>query len=193
VLNFEDLDTEELALLAGDAMQEIQNRIGNSIDSSAKVRFPRGFIHTAIELRALLPDIGTRIQKQNASYLLMMTDVFRWLAIRTDISGAALSSIVKEAICIYGVICDWMLKEATKGHCSRRSYTTRTSKLVELEIIDDTLRSDLDWIWQIRCNEHFHEVDELEHEKYSRDDHNRARKTLRRLIQALKNRDINGT
>jgi hypothetical protein len=104
----------------------------------------------------------------------MLLDVFRWLVIRTDLSGAALSLIVKEGICVLGAICEWLTKEATRGHAGNRPYLQRTAKLVELGHIDAGLKVELDWIWDIRCNEHLHEVTSLEHEMYSRGDYNRA-------------------
>lgn len=115
----------------------------------------------------------------------MMADVLRWLAVRTDISGAALSMIVKEAICIYGTICDWLTKEATRGNGSRRSFTYRSEKLVELGVIDESLQEEINWLWDVRCNEHFHEVDSLEHEQYSRADHDRALRAFRALCNAI--------
>lgn len=104
----------------------------------------------------------------------MLLDVFRWLVVRTDLSGAALSLIVKEGICVLGAICEWLTKEATRGHAGNRPYLQRTAKLVELGHIDGGLKMELDWIWDIRCNEHLHEVTSLEHEMYSRGDYNRA-------------------
>lgn len=115
-----------------------------------------------------------------------MADVLRWLAIRTDITGPALSMIVKEAICIYGTICDWITKEVTRGHGSRRRFTYRTAKLVELGIIDAKLQTEIDWVWEVRCNEHFHEVDGLEHERYTRNHHNRALRAFLALCEAIK-------
>ena len=104
----------------------------------------------------------------------MTLDIFRWLVIRTDLSGPALSMIAKEGICVLGALCEWLTKEATRGQASGRPYTQRTAKLVELGHIDHNLKTELDWIWDIRCNEHLHEVDTLEHEMYSRNDMNRA-------------------
>ncbi|MDY6992938.1 MAG: hypothetical protein SVR94_10100 [Pseudomonadota bacterium] len=161
---------------ADEALQEIQNYCGRSNLASARVRFPRGFIRTATEARRSLPNLGREVQRRNASYALMKNDVFRWLAIRTDLSGTALSMIIKEAISSLGGICEWLTKEAVRGHAGNRPYKQRTKKLVELEIIGEELQIELDWIWDIRCNEHMHEVNTLEHEMYTRTDYNRARK-----------------
>lgn len=167
---------ESLARVAGSNLQGIQNYYGTKNVSSARVRFPRGFIKSANEARGTLPDIGEEVQRRNASYALMKNDVYRWLAIRTDLSGAALSMVIKDAIISLGGICEWLTKEATRGKGSRKAYAIRTKKLVELEIIDQALKIELDWIWEIRCNSHMLEVNSLEYEMYTRADYNRALK-----------------
>ena len=180
-----DKDIEELALTASSAMQELQNELGRKNIVAARVRFPRGYITTADANRATLPDIGTEVQRRNATYALMNIDVLRWMVVRTDISASALSMIVKNAICIRGAICEWMTKEGTRGHASNRPYKQRTEKLVELGIIDEALSQELDWVWDIRCREHIHEIDTLEHDTYSRDDYNRALRAYSGLRKAL--------
>src|SRR5690606_10798067 len=151
----------------------------------ARVRFPRGFILSAGTYRCSLPDIGTEVQRRNASYALMTLDVFRWVCVRTDLSGAALSMVVKEAIAILGALCEWMTKEATRGAGSSRRYAVRTGRLVDAGIIDSALKEELDWIWGTRCNEHLYEVTSLEHEMYSRADYNRGLAAYKALRQAL--------
>jgi hypothetical protein len=177
-----------LVTRASDALQSLQNELGSANVPAARVRFPRGFIRTAATHRKSLPDLGQEVQRRNASYALMTLEVFRWLLIRTDLSGPALSMIAKEGICLLGAICEWLTKEATRGHASGRPYTQRTKKLVELRHIDAALKLELDWIWEIRCNEHLHEVTGLEFEMYSRDDYNRALRAyvaLRNILAAV--------
>jgi hypothetical protein len=96
--------------------------------------------------------------------------------------------IAKEGICVLGALCEWLTKEGTYGHASNRPYVQRTAKLVELGQIEAALKTELDRIWDIRCNEHLHEVSGLEHEMYSRDDYNRAMTAyiaLRKVLVAL--------
>jgi hypothetical protein len=115
----------------------------------------------------------------------MSLDVFRWLLVRTDLSNTASSMIVKEGICVIGALCEWLTKEATRGYASGRPYCQRTAKLVELNHIEPELKTELDWVWDIRCNEHLHEVRSLEHVMYSRDDYNRAQRAYFALRNAL--------
>ena len=148
---------------ASEAMQLLQHQFGRDNVPAARVRFSRGFLRTAAECRSGLPNLGTEVQRCNASYGLMTVDIFRWLVIRTDLSGAALSMIVKESIAVYGAMCEWLAKEALHGNGKGKPYVKRTEKLVELGILDQALKDELNWIWDVRCNEHFHEVTSLEH------------------------------
>lgn len=178
-------EVDNLVLEAGSALQALQDEFAREGVAHARVRFPRGFIRKAGALRANLPQLGSEVQRRNASYALMTLDVFRWLVVRTDLSGPALSMIVKEGISLLGALCEWLTKEGARGHAGNRPYTARTQKLVELGHITRELKGELDWVWDIRCNEHIHEVTSLEHEKYSRADYNRAIKAYRGLRDAL--------
>lgn len=167
-------ELDALVKQAGNALQAIQNEYGIDNVPDARVRFPRGFIRTAESLRRGLPNLGTDLQRRNASYTLMTSDLLRWLVVRTDLAGPAVSLVVKEAICILGAICEWLTKEATRGHASSRPYKERTRKLVDLGIISADLKNELDWTWDIRCNEHLNSVTSLECHTYTREDYNRA-------------------
>ena len=170
---------------ANQCLAEIQEAYGRQNKVSARIKFPRGFIRPASNLRRSLPNLGNEIQRRNASYALITLDVLSWIAIRTDLDGAALSMVVKEAISNIGELCEWMTKEATRGTGSRRSYVIRTQRLVDEMMISDELKQELDWIWEIRCNEHLHEVTELEHTLYARADYNRARSAYAQLKKSL--------
>jgi hypothetical protein len=182
------LDPDELERqisAANEALQTIQRAYGKENVVEARVQFPRGFIGTASGHRSSLPNLGTEVQRRNASYALMSLDVHRWLAVRTTLSGAALSMVVKEAICTLGALAEWMTKEATRGNGSQRPFTARAQRLVDAGTIDAALKAELDWLWTTRCKEHLGEVDDLEHTMYSRDDYNRARRAYARLRDAL--------
>jgi hypothetical protein len=170
---------------ANEALALIQESYGRSNVAEARIRFPRGFILPASTYLQKLPNLGTYVQRRNACYASMTLDVFRWLCVRTDLSGAALSMIVKEAICIIGSICEWLTKEATRGVGSRRSFVKRTEILVESGTISPEVKQELDRVWDIRCNEHLHEVTSLEYEMYSRADYNRALAAYKALKSAL--------
>lgn len=178
-------DVDRLIEEAGVALQALQDEFDRENVPEARVRFPRGFIRPATALRGTLPALGSGIQQRNASYSLMALDVLRWLVVRTDLSGAALSMIVKESIVIVGALCEWLTKEATRGRGSRRPYTDRTQRLVELGHISADLKTELDRVWNVRSNVHMHEVTALEYDMYSREDYNRTARAYRGLRDAL--------
>lgn len=183
------LSAQEVATLvaaANTALAELQGEFGRRNRPEARVSFPRGFIRTAAQLRGTLPDLGAEVQRRNASYALMTIDVLRWLIVRTDLAGTALSMIVKESICLFGALADWLTKAATYGRGSRRSFEHRTARLRDEGVIPQELKAELDWLWATRCNEHFHEVTALEYDNYARNDYNRALRAYDGLRRALR-------
>lgn len=178
-------EIKELVNTAGSALRELQSGLGRDNVPAARVRFPRGYLDKAEKIRRTLPDIGSDCQRRNVTYSLTGLDAIRWLVIRTDISGAALSMLIKTGICILGNLCDWMTKEATKGYASSKPYNKRTQNLVNREMISEDLKIDLNWVWKIRCDEHLHRSDTLEHDKYSRNDMNRAVRAFSELRDIL--------
>ncbi|UGB38002.1 hypothetical protein [Frateuria soli] len=181
----ESAELEAVVTQANEALAAIQEAHGRSNVPEARIRFPRGFILPAATYQSGLPRLGTKVQRSNASYALQAIDVLRWVCVRTDLSGVALSMIIKEAICVIGAICEWLTKEATRGDGARRSYTRRTQKLVDRGAITKELKAEVDWIWDVRCNEHLHEVQSLELSMYSRRDYNRALDAFKALKSAL--------
>src|SRR5687768_8662264 len=128
-------DVASLVSDANAALSGLQAEFGRDSKQEARVAFPRGFIRTASELRSTLPDLDGDVQRRNASYALMTIDVLRWLIVRTDLAGTALSMVVKESICIFGVLADWLTKAATHGNGSRRGFSHRTARLRDEGII----------------------------------------------------------
>ena len=182
------LTDDEVAALASDAsycLQQLQNEFGKSSTVASRVRFPRGYLSTAQTLRRTLPAFGTELQRRNASYTAMHGDALRWLIVKTDISGSALSMIVKNVIGVCGALCEWMLKEATRGRAGCKSYKLRTKKLASMTQITNSMKDDLDWIWDVRCNSHLSKIDGLEHDMYSRADFNRAIDAYKKLRNIL--------
>ncbi len=182
------MKTDELeahVAAAGIALQEIQDAHGRDNVPKARIRFPRGFVQPASAYRATLPNLGSEVQRSNAAYSLMTVETLRWLIVRTDVFGAILSGLAKEVICIWGAVSEWLTKEACHGHGKKVSFSKRAEKLVALGVIDAQLKDELIWLWGIRCREHLHEVDKLEHDLYSRADLNRAKRCFSSLCERL--------
>ena len=176
---------QEAVVTASTALQSIQLACGRDNVPAARVRFPRGFMTNAVSHRVSLPNIGTEVQRRNASYALITVDVLRWLAIRTDLNGAALSVVAKQIIAMFGLLCEWLTKAASAGQGSKQSYRDRAVRLAERQIIDEALKDELLWVWEMRCYQHLYGVRFLEHARYSRADVNRAQRAYLKLCHLL--------
>ena len=184
-IDIDEMDLADVVEVASIALQEIQDRTGHKNDQNARVSFPRGYLQKVATIRKSLPDLSNELLIRNISYSLMMLDVLRWLLIRTDLAATAASMTCKEVICIYGSICESLLKEVVP-RSKKQSFQKGSQWLVEKNVIGPDLRTEIDWIWSIRTNEHLYIVNDLEHEMYSRNDVNRARKAFYKFCEKLK-------
>lgn len=183
-------DRERLAQLAtaiSGQLQEMQGILGrNPAPDAARVRFPRGFIRTAAEIRDSLPKSVSFLNRKNISYALMVLDVFRWLIVRTDLDSVARGMIVKEGICILGSTIETMIRSTLSGHISKGAkFSACAQALQDKETIDQTLRDEIDWIWGIRANQHYHLLEESEQDKYTPSDYNRALLAFNQLREKI--------
>lgn len=167
-------------------LQDIQNYLGQNNHQDAKVRFPRGFIRTAAHFRQRFNFLNDEVLKRNVAYTLILSDVYRWLLNRTDISRTAKEMIIKEGICLVGSICESVTKDALTGIVSKKKgYKDRTKYLRDNGVIDEELKIELDWVWDTRNNEHLFLVEIREHEHYRLADYNRAILALRKVRDRL--------
>jgi hypothetical protein len=183
-----DKELAKIVHRVGEDLQAIQNYLGKTKNPIGKVRFPHGFIRSASEIRHQLPSIRDDNLLRNISYAIMTTHVFRWLVIRTDLKGTAKEMIIKESICVLGSVCESLTKNLLKGIVGKKeNYKARTKKLVQMRIINNKLKADLDWVWDVRNNEHLFLVEQPEYERYKVEDYNRAYEAYSSLKDALKN------
>ena len=167
-------------------LQAVQDYLGTKTHVDAKVRFPRGFIRSAGLFQRHLHFLNDQTLVRNISYAYILSDVYRWLLIRTDIAGTAKEMIIKEGICLVGSLCESMTKDVLTNKVGKsKGYKDRTKYLVGNGIIDVTLQSELDWVWDTRNNEHLFLVEIREHEHYKLGDYNRAISALRALREKL--------
>ena len=182
-----DTELVDAVVNAGNLLQEIQDFCGRKQIDEAKVRFPRGFIRTAVEHRNTLPNIKDNTLSQNITYALMTLDALEWLVNRTDIAMIALEMIIKQGITIIGSICETLtIRPGERGLGRNNGYKSRTNHLVELNVIDKGLKDDLDWIWDSRNRVHLIDLKTSEFDAYKREDYNRAAKSLECLCSRLK-------
>jgi len=186
-----DNDLAQIAEEAGNRLQEIQSHLGTKNNPRGRVKFPRGFFRRKGPILADLPQTKNprhRHLNDCISHALMTADLFRWLLIRTDLKGLAQKMVIKETICLLGNVCESITKDYLYGNGSSKSYKQRTEELVELTIIGEKLKENLDWLWDQRNDEHLWMVDESELKKYTARDYVRAHQACKELIEAVKAR-----
>lgn len=181
-----DAELKAIVRRASSDLQDIQIYLGHGNHADAKVAFPRGFIRKAKYFRSRFVFLGDETLKRNIAYTLILSDVYRWLLNRTDISGTAKEMIIKEGICLVGSVCESMTKDVLNGAVGKKKgYKDRTKYMLDNDIVDAKLKEELDWVWDTRNNEHLFLVEIREHEHYKLADYNRAIKALRNLRDKL--------
>lgn len=162
-------------------LQAIQNYCGISKNPSAKIIFPRGFLRSASYHRSKMPKGIPALLLHNISYSLMTLDVLRWLIVRTDLSGAAHSMIIKRAISILAEVIETLVKHFSK----RKNFGKAVEYLINDEIIDAALGEGLKAVWEARASVHLWEAKVLEHDRFVVDDYNNALVVYEKLISGL--------
>jgi len=167
---------EELAEAAGEAMQDIQTDLGSqTYVAEARVRFPRGYVRTAARLYNNLPEIGDNTKRRNFAYQLMRADVCRWLLTRTDVYGQVQSVLVAEHICILAYGVEFFVKSLNYRKVGKKhSFKRHTKYLVDTGVLDANLKSELDWMWDVRTHEHLDATTDLRHCVHGQVDFNRS-------------------
>lgn len=181
-----DRELRDASRKAGELLQEIQDYCGRKLKDDAKVRFPRGYLRTASSQRERLSFVADEDLKSNLAYTLILSDTILWQLKRTDISGTAKEMLIKLFIFIGGTLIESITKDYLKGLCGK-NFKKRTQYLVDNGVIDSTLQSDIDWIWDTRNNMHLFLLDTKEYEnEYNSQSHVRCAKAFKQLIEKLK-------
>lgn len=167
-------------------LQEMQAYLGDRNCDEGRVRFPYGFIRTAIHFRSRVGFIGNPALQSNIAYTLILADVFRWVLNRIHLVGTAKEMLAKQTICLMGALAESVTKHYLRGKISNHAgYKQRTAKLVEIAAITSNLKDELDWVWDTRMNEHLFLVGDREYQKYAIKESNRAVRAFRNLRDAL--------
>jgi hypothetical protein len=176
-----DFELANIVVEVNERLQAIQNYCGIEKNEIAKVKFPRGFIRTALSHRKKLPAGLPPLLRHNISYSLMTLDVFRWLIIRTDISRSASSMVIKRAIAILAELMETFVKHYAK----RKKFDKAVNFLEERKILNSELSKDLKNVWKMRATIHLWEAKELEHDKFKANDYNKILATYEKLRENL--------
>lgn len=181
-----DEDVETALAEAGYLLQTVQNYLGSDRTREARVRFPRGFLRTAHMGRQRLDFVKKSALRTNLAYSLLLSDVYLWVLLRTDLAGTARDMLVKANLALAGSIAEALLADHYHGVLGKRQrFTSRTAKLVADGVITQKAKDDLDWLWDVRCKQHLFEIDDSEFDAYSLHDNERGVTTMNGLIDAL--------
>lgn len=182
-----DADLQKAIEKANGLIQEIHDYAGRDFSKTWKLRFPRGYVRTATEQRARTPFLPNGSLKDNIAYTLMLSDTTHWLLVRTDVAGTIKEQLIKMHLFLLGSLCESITKTYLKGRCGK-NYKERTNFLLASGEIDQTLKDDLDWLWDMRNNMHLFLVSEREFNcpDYTIANHNRAVRAFQKMLAQLK-------
>ena len=171
-----------------DDMQNLESLLQAEGIESVNIRFPRGVIRTADHFRNRLSFVNDYVLKTNIAYHLMLTDVYRWILNRFDISLTAQEMLIKEGISLIGNIIEAILKHISE-HLGASSPDIGFSKtctiLVEHNIISKEQKKNLEWVWGMRCKEHIFTLPNAEYRKYTLEHYNKVIQVWRDLEKSL--------
>ena len=96
-----DNQLRDAVAVVNEQIQAIQDYLGQGNHVYGKTRFPRGFLRPASHFRSRLGFINDDNLRKNLSYALILSDVFRWITNRTDLTGIAKEMVIKNVIILY--------------------------------------------------------------------------------------------
>ena len=188
-------DIEELVNKISQDLQILEDKLRHSEIEKVDIRFPRGYLRKASNFRKRLYFIKNETLKRNLAYHFMLSDVYRWILNRFDLSLTAKEMIIKEGLALLGNIMAAIVKEITSKidpNGNKHGVKASITVLVEREIITEELGKDLKWLWGVRCKEHIENLKDWEYQKYSLNDYNKAIKIWHALEDQLNNACMRG-
>lgn len=173
---------------ANSLLQSIADYAGDAIRGDARLQFPRGVIRTAEEGRQALGFVRDKTLRTNLAYQLMLADVYFWILFRTDLSGTARDQLVKALLILGAGMAEAILHDYYDGKLGKRQkFTPRTRCMVEDGTIDEPLRIELNWLWEMRNRQHLQGLGS-EFNTYQYGDPERAFSALESLVEGYRTR-----
>jgi hypothetical protein len=183
------LDPEGALGEASWILEQVSNGLAREVNDNLRLRFPRGFLHTAQTHRQAFPFVKSGLLRKNLGYAFMLADVYWWILYRTDLASVPQDMVVKAALALQGGIVEALLNDALAGIMGKHaSFRKRTEKLVELKIIAGALEGELNWLWEMRNQQHLYGLSISEFDFYKRGDLERAMAAVESLMAALRER-----
>jgi hypothetical protein len=183
-----DDDIPALVQDISEKIQALHDYLGERELEIARIRFPRGYLRSCATHRKKYSFLECHTLRSNIAYAKMTTDIFRWLLNRTDLSLSAKEMIIKQGIALIASVAETIVKEMLKGKPGggrKQNFKKKVQKLSDDHIIDEALKMDLEWLWDVRNNVHLMLLSEREYQKYSIKDYNRSVIALKKLRVAF--------
>jgi hypothetical protein len=162
----------------------MQNYLDDKENREALIRFPSGWFLTVMEITGNYNFVGGAARRKNIAYTVMGMHALEWLLKRTNIGLTPNSMLCKVLIVLRGSLAEFLLIDAIHPK-KKGSFGERAEHLKEMGVINQGLKDELVWLWDIRCNIHLDKLFSAEHLTYERKDVERARMTVRKLRFAL--------
>lgn len=147
------------------------------------MRLPRNYIRTASCFRESLNIIDDEVLRKNISYHLQLSDLYSYIMNRMHIWGVIRDMIVKYQVVNMAAITESILSHVAPKRCNTKNL--RVGYLVTKNLIDEDVKSELDWLWGVRNGVHIHEVRHPEIGVYTDEMFDRAMLAVKCLIDAL--------
>jgi len=163
---------EQLAYEIGSDLQKIEGIYPQDSSNSLQIKipFPLGVLGKVEDFMKELSFLSDKILKRNLAYHLLLADFYKWFLDRFNILFTGQEMLIKEAIGLYGRICAAVVANIS----GRKGFMPGVKDISKNRIIDDILKEDLEWLWNTRCKEHIENLKEVEYEKYSLENFEKA-------------------
>ncbi len=186
-----DEELREAVRLIGDKLQDVTSYLGDRNCDDGCIRFPTGYLRRAQPLINSYGFIRDRILQRNISYCLLGTDVIRWMLNRTTLMGPARGMIIKQGLTMVASVIESVTKDyLLDGYGGAKGYPKRLERLVTYGVIDEALKTELRWVWDQRQGIHLYLSTDLELNRYTVDDYNRAIRAMQSLREKCTDRGV---
>jgi len=172
-------------------LQEIVNYIKINPDNyekfKYKIKVPTGIIRNVYyDLWPEFKFLKTEALIKNISYLFIQSDFYLWLLNRTSIIGTLREMIIKSGIHAMASIAESLVNKYATN--KSKSFDKQVNNIRTRGLIDDKLKNDLKWLWEIREGIHLELLKTSELSKYKKLQYERAIKIIGELTQQLRNK-----
>jgi hypothetical protein len=174
----------------GEQLKNLEIMLKKMEISETQIEFPGGVITTAHGHRNKLPFVLEDNLRSNISYHLMLDDVLYWFLKRFGFYLTVKEMLIKIAIANIGNIIESVILHIAKKKNPDKSKKMGIHKginvLIRERIVKRKIKKDLEWVWGVRCKQHFESVKKREFGIYELEDYIRAWDIWLELSEQLK-------